>query len=202
MTRWTASIAVVAGLMLAGPALAQETQGAPAQTPMTATPSVVAPDQGAAADAGDGVEDLKLRVKAAESASMSLGERMVKIEAEARSGSDGLGDLKRRLEAQQDQLDRLAQDLDRYERTTTDRMKALEDRIAALEGAPEKAPPSGALPDMSQNNGPKMETPDRGSDEFPSDQELDRFFDFAHKAFRRFFGLVDDLKRDLNEERI
>ncbi len=35
----------------------------------------------------------------------------------------------------------------------------------------------------------------------PEDEKkIDRFLDFSDRAFRRFFGLVEDLKQDLGEE--
>lgn len=38
-------------------------------------------------------------------------------------------------------------------------------------------------------------------DRFGADDQrrLDRFFDFSDKAFRRFFGMVEDLKRDFGD---
>jgi hypothetical protein len=68
------------------------------------------------------------------------------------------------------------------------RIDALEERVAALEARPES------------RRGRKFgQRRDFG---LPSDEEIDEALDMTDKVFRRFFGMVQDLKRDLEEDRL
>lgn len=65
------------------------------------------------------------------------------------------------------------------------RIDNLEGRVAALEAGAE-APRLGYGRDFG----------------LPSDEEIDEALDMTDKVFRRFFGMVKELKRDLEEDRL
>jgi hypothetical protein len=65
------------------------------------------------------------------------------------------------------------------------RIDELEDRVARLEDAA-VAPRLGNGRDFG----------------LPSDEEIDEALDMTDKVFRRFFGMVRELKRDLEEDRL
>ncbi|ODN72335.1 hypothetical protein [Methylobrevis pamukkalensis] len=73
------------------------------------------------------------------------------------------------------------------------RIAALEARLAEVERPPEPAP---------EPTPPLAEAPPEEAPRLPGAEELDRALDLADQAFRRFFGMVEDLKRDYDEQRI
>jgi len=70
-----------------------------------------------------------------------------------------------------------------------DRIDGLEERVTKLEAArpaPRRGPAFGKRRDYG----------------LPSDEEIDEALDLTDKVFRRFFGLVQDLKRDMEQDRL
>ena len=70
-----------------------------------------------------------------------------------------------------------------------ERIDALEERMARLEAA-------GPARRRGREFGRREEYG------LPSDEEIDQALTMTDKVFRRFFGLVQDLKRDMDEDRL
>ena len=74
-----------------------------------------------------------------------------------------------------------------------DEISRLEDRIAALESR------VAGLENRRSLNG--LNVPD-SSEAFPDEEEIDKMMTLAEQVMRRFFGLVKELKRDLETDQL
>mgnify|MGYP001228347689 FL=1 len=84
-----------------------------------------------------------------------------------------------------------------------DARQALDDEIARLQAENDewrkRLAAAGANPDEPAKLPPEAVPP---INPMPGDKEVDQFMDFAEKMMRRFFDMVDRLKRDYNDDRI
>ncbi|WP_414832108.1 hypothetical protein [Afifella sp. YEN Y35] len=73
-------------------------------------------------------------------------------------------------------------------------IEALSQRLDRLEGKLESLTARPSAPPASER--------DNGSMTSEEQEKLDRFFNLTDQVMRRFFGMVEDLKRDFNDDRL